>query len=409
MLTLQPNLARPIATSASIATSTAKTHLPFLDGLRALAALFVVMYHMWLESWPAMYYPGNPEFRPHGLAALLTGWLAFGHIAVTVFIAISGYCLMLPITKGDGSLNVIKFLRRRARRILPPYYAALGISLVLCLTVLKPGTYTLSDIAFPVNFVSVVSHFLLVQNFNANEFQISVPLWSVAVEVQIYCLFPILLWLRRKSGGMLLPLFVSAVVGFGACRFLISRGMSDRSTHYLFIFALGMLAADLAAKWKARPAKIKTAMIAVLPALLLLGLVAHRLNLPGYSKDLTDTLVGISMCILLTFLSLYPNSQLSKLISSRPLVKIGTMSYSLYLLHFPVLQLFWQFIIAPSGMSRSYAFITLMLVAMPLILLLSFVFFQLVEKRFLYAKPISPAVELAPETALPAEVLAAGG
>ncbi|WP_410959855.1 acyltransferase family protein, partial [Salmonella sp. SAL4356] len=71
--------------------------------------------------------------------------LVTGHLAVSIFIVISGFCLALPVVAAgdrmrDGSLN---FFKRRARRILPPYYGALAFSLLLIATVLGKKTGSL--------------------------------------------------------------------------------------------------------------------------------------------------------------------------------------------------------------------------------------------------------------------------
>jgi peptidoglycan/LPS O-acetylase OafA/YrhL len=74
-------------------------HIRYLGGLRGSAALFVVLHHAWLQTWPKVI---DPKAVPHGYVAVFTGWLAFGHLAVTVFIAISEFCLMLPVLRGSG-------------------------------------------------------------------------------------------------------------------------------------------------------------------------------------------------------------------------------------------------------------------------------------------------------------------
>src|SRR5215203_1884331 len=96
--------------------------LAFLDGLRGLAASYVVLHHA------ALLVPPSGLTGPATVARFL---LRHGHYAVAVFIVLSGYCLMLPVARDPlGRLpgGTLAFFGRRARRILPPYYAAL----VLC-------------------------------------------------------------------------------------------------------------------------------------------------------------------------------------------------------------------------------------------------------------------------------------
>ena len=103
----------------------AQRRLGYVDGLRALAALYVVASHCMLEIW----------FNRH--PGRLAGWLAwplsFGHQAVSVFIVLSGFSLMLPVARKGNHLprGVWGFYLARVRRILPPYYLATTFSLLL--------------------------------------------------------------------------------------------------------------------------------------------------------------------------------------------------------------------------------------------------------------------------------------
>src|SRR5439155_24453768 len=126
---LQPPGSQADARSVESAPSHSR-RLAHLDGLRGLAALAVVLHHIWLTIWPFEY--GR---EPRGLARV-TDVLAYGHFPVGVFIVVSGFCLMRPVCASGGlEGDALGFLRRRARRILPPYYAAVAFSLVLIWTV----------------------------------------------------------------------------------------------------------------------------------------------------------------------------------------------------------------------------------------------------------------------------------
>src|SRR6266567_178843 len=102
--------------------------LDYVDGIRATAALYVALTH-------AYNYAGvntNPD-APRWLK-LASGWLGYGHYAVDVFIVISGFCLMFPVVAspgGDLRSGLGRYFKRRALRILPPYYAALFLTLGL--------------------------------------------------------------------------------------------------------------------------------------------------------------------------------------------------------------------------------------------------------------------------------------
>src|SRR6185369_16490784 len=94
--------------------------LAHLDGLRAVAAGYVVMFHAVLG------FTGSELTGPW---RALRRVFAFGHEAVAIFIVLSGYCLMLPAARSHPARltsTTGDFLRRRALRILPPYFAALA-------------------------------------------------------------------------------------------------------------------------------------------------------------------------------------------------------------------------------------------------------------------------------------------
>src|SRR5450432_2883737 len=106
--------------------TTARPHVAFLDGMRALAALFVVLHHCMLQV-----NLDKVSVSP-GLSKIVQV-LLLGHDSVDVFIVLSGFCLAMPVVRGDGFVSggALNFFKKRARRILPPYYFALALSLLL--------------------------------------------------------------------------------------------------------------------------------------------------------------------------------------------------------------------------------------------------------------------------------------
>src|SRR6201986_5480265 len=92
--------------------------LPGLDGVRGLAALYLVVYPVSLRA-----FPGYPDAE----APFWVGWFSYGRFAVLVFIVLSGFSLALAPARDGWRLDGIwDYARRRARRILPPYWAALA-------------------------------------------------------------------------------------------------------------------------------------------------------------------------------------------------------------------------------------------------------------------------------------------
>src|SRR3954451_14897964 len=111
-------------------TAEARPRLAGLDGLRGLAALFVVVHHVFLRA-----FPGYPADR----APLWARPFIYGRFAVVVFIVLSGFSLALsPAHHGWQLGSVAQFAYRRARRIVPAYWAALGFSLAVAWTIVPP-------------------------------------------------------------------------------------------------------------------------------------------------------------------------------------------------------------------------------------------------------------------------------
>src|SRR5579884_1165265 len=156
--------------------------------MRALAAYVVFVNHAYAQVWP----PWLPALPPRFLS-MFSYSLVAGHLSVSVFIVISGFCLTLPVCRAGGELRggVRGFLTRRARRILPPYYGALAFCLVLIWTVIGRPTGSLWDVPIRVTPVAVAAHALLVQDLFGTG-AINYVFWSIAVEWQIYFLFPLL-------------------------------------------------------------------------------------------------------------------------------------------------------------------------------------------------------------------------
>ena len=169
----------PAAPVARPMEATGPGRVEELDGIRGLAALYVVLYHIFLRAWPG--YPGANH------APFWAVWLSYGRGAVAIFIVLSGFSLGLgPARSGWRLKSIATYAHRRAWRILPPYWAALGFSLVMTWYVLaQPGW------ALP-NGKSVVVYGLLVQDV----FAAGSPnraFWSIAIEAQLYVLLPFLL------------------------------------------------------------------------------------------------------------------------------------------------------------------------------------------------------------------------
>lgn len=337
------------ALSAQPAQRSPGPRLDYLDGIRGLAALYVVLFHAMLEvTWR-----DGGRSLPH-MVRWMVPVTGHGYLAVVVFIVLSGYCLMLPIARStDGQLpaGLANYLRRRARRILPPYYVALALSLViLAFTPLGQPSGNRFDYALPAfSPATLLSHLALVHNWDGDWVRrINPPHWSVALEWQIYFLFPLLLLPLWRRFGIVAAFAVGAGVGM-LPEFLGFKELEMSSPWLVGVFALGMAAAFI----NHSDREGERHMLRRLPwywlsPLLWLMVVAVCVYKPkltgGYWK--TDFLVGLATMALLVSLADSTSSVrarwpavVARALSDRRLVALGAFSYSLYLIHSPLLGL----------------------------------------------------------------------
>jgi peptidoglycan/LPS O-acetylase OafA/YrhL len=370
----------------------AAKRLGYVDGLRALAALTVVADHATLEIWPASLPPSVAPFVNPAV---------YGHTAVSVFIVLSGFSLMLPVARNgfrlpDGALG---FFRRRARRILPPYYCALALSLLLIWLLIGQKTGTHWDVSIPVTAWGVVTHLLLVQDFSAaTGSMINHVFWSIALECQIYLLFPALVWLWRRYHPLFVTLLTLAVSVVGFIALLTTPvgqepgyGISAFDPQYAGLFALGVLAATIYSAptpfWSAL-GRWRVWDVLALGCLAVLLTRSHVETLFGWlALDAVTGLMAVGM--LLAASQPGRANPLRAALEWRPLVWIGGFSYSLYLIHAPLVQVIWQYALRPLGLSDTATYLLLLLAGTPLIIAAAWLFWRLCERPFLNTRPVA--------------------
>jgi peptidoglycan/LPS O-acetylase OafA/YrhL len=369
------------------APANGRVHLDFIEGMRAAAALMVICNHVYAQIW----LPNANHFPPWPLG-FFTYSLVTGHLAVSVFICISGFCLMLPVVRNGGILarGALDFFKRRARRILPPYYVALLGSLLLIATIIGKPTGTLWDVCIQIRRIDVISHVLLLQHFFGTG-RINYAFWSISLEWQIYFFFPLFVLSFRKLGAtvttaVLLAIGYAITLSFGPEFARIHRA----NLHYLGLFVVGMSAARIAfGQDEALPrlrARFPWSIAAACLALIQVALLAHW----GWNKSteywpLLDLLSALTAACLL-IAAARESGVVRRVFSVPPLVWIGRSSYSLYLIHAPLIQLFWQFVIAPLGLTGTPAFALLLFGGGPLMLLAANGFYRCFEEPFTSAR-----------------------
>lgn len=355
-----------------------RIEIPFLDGVRGLAALYVVLYHAYLFTGPTNAFLHIPY------VGRIVG---YGYLGVPVFIVLSGYLLMIPVARREGYLiggSAIAFLKKRSRRILPPYYAALALSLLLIVAVpiMRVPNGTQWDTKVPVTIPDVLSHVFMLHDLSPAWIEkIDGPLWSVAVEWQIYFFMPlVLLPLWRRIGG-----YATTALALGVVTALAALGLgSFAHPWFVALFAIGMLAGELTVS-----KRLPSWPLAILTALFAITIViTYRVTTDGVLAAFApEVAVGLLVATVLTwggtiFVQTGQPPLLLRFLSLKPFALLGLFSYSLYLLHSPFLALF-NLLTLPLGLPVTAQYLLMTLVAVPIAIGICWLFFLLVEKRFL--------------------------
>lgn len=355
-----------------------ESHILFLDHLRGVAILLVFVFHCFqltfagdeggnlrLSEWihqPAWRWPLFP--------------LSLGWVGVPIFFVISGFCIHLSHSRSkEKSLKT--FFVRRFFRIYPPYLIAL-----LFFAFIFPATrltfYSSQD---TINFWT---HLFLVQNFDpASVYGINGAFWSIAVEVQLYLIYPLLLWLVRGMGWNKCLLLILAIeliftllpsvrfhLGITAPSYLDSLARGPLT--YWFSWSIGARIAD---DWLAN----RSIFMSRVPLWLCLsGFLACSL-IAGLFK-FAFLFGAISTATFIAGLLSLPATatRLLTLPLSEHLRKAGLVSYSLYLLHEPFLAFVPGLIRPLFGLSPDLVFLV-RLMEWPFILFVAWGFYRLIE------------------------------
>nr|WP_274637633.1 acyltransferase family protein [Microbacterium bovistercoris] len=307
-----------------------------LDGLRAVAVVLVVVYHL---------FPG--------------WWLRSGFIGVDVFFVISGFLitsLLLRERERTGRIALVDFWRRRARRLLP----ALALLVTVTATwawmiggdvLVRLGWQVAGAITFSYNWVSVAGGS---DYFTAGTPELLRNLWSLAVEEQFYLVWPLLLlvllflprrWARAAASlaaAVASAWWMAAVVSGGGG---LTRAYFGTDTHAFGLLLGVALAVGLQRVLTAPPAwMLRTgarATGAAVGTVALAGLFAIAL-LPEQPDTITfpGTLAAASVLTAIVIVAgTAAGSALGPALDAGPLRWIGDRSYSIYLWHWPLLVL----------------------------------------------------------------------
>jgi peptidoglycan/LPS O-acetylase OafA/YrhL len=379
----------PLATAAPLTSSSGpqrrapsqpsgQRRLAGIDGLRAVAALWVVLFH--INAFSGAWFPSLP---------VLNLALRSGSTGVSLFLVLSGFCLYLPFAGGrTARFKAGEFLLRRCRRLMPAYYTSVigAVALIMLFgRQLGFGAMTWSAMAWQVLTHATLTHTLFPSTFYA----LNGAYWSLGLEWQLYLSLPLLVWGVRRFG------IRNTVIAVVACNVAyrlvlaeaIAHGYIQRGTPLAGVvlpnllpgrwaeFAFGMVAAELyVTGYLTRWARFAGLMIVALIPLVLLGLTAASFDWP-----LSHIFFG-GVFVLLLSVVLAGNNVVARVFAWRPLVAIGVMSYSLYLVHQPVIQ-GMAYVLYNDLHVPPVASFWLLILLLPVILLLAWVLFIAVERR----------------------------
>ena len=296
---------------------------PDIDGLRAVAVLLVFAYH--LDTFAT----GN-----------ISAWGGF--IGVDVFFVISGFLISSVILRelDRSTFSLREFYQRRIRRIFPPLIAMMLVTtLAGCYYMLPSQLFALAKSLLAATFSVSNFYFLSTAGYFANN--ATKPLlhtWSLAVEEQFYILFPLFLLLLKRFFPRRLK---AAIVLVAAASFLVSVWTvhtSPTAAFYLpatraweLLFG-AMLSVDLFPPVHSTVGRNLLSAVGLLAILVCGFTYTSRVPFPGAAA-----LVPCLGAAFIIAAGQTGTSLVGRLLSLKPVVFIGLISYSLYLWHWPII------------------------------------------------------------------------
>ncbi len=321
-----------------MATARGIRYIPAIDGLRGLAVVAVMLYHLGFT------------------------WIPGGFLGVDLFFVISGYVitrLLLDSIARSGGLDLRAFYKARIRRLFPPLIFMI-IATSIYIGIWAPETMRRFMSDSPFSLLGVMNWWLVFRHTDYFDSISRAPLlqhtWSLGVEAQFYLLWPLILLLTvRYLGKRKIPgaaLFIAAVSGITllVVSFKVDAASASQISHVYFgtdTHSIGLfLGAALAVSWipqnlKEDVEKRAQDFIDGIGIIGFIGMIATFLFIDETDPTLYKLafpLAGIFGCAIITSV-VHPASRFAPLLSSKIAVWIGERSYSIYLWHWVVFQL----------------------------------------------------------------------
>lgn len=326
---------------------------PDIDGLRALAVMLVLLFHFDLGV------PG-------------------GFVGVDVFFVISGY-LITTIIKNSlarGTFSPIGFYTRRLMRLHPALLVTAAGCLAAGFVLLDPGTYTrLATAANYSIFASSNFYFWSQQGYfdTSAAIQPLLHTWSLAVEWQFYLVWPLIVWMSVKVSDrcLLVVLAFLTLTSLIMSQVMLNR---DASAAYFMMpfrgFELSVGALMVFAS-KRRAGKTIEGILAISGLLLILA-SAFYLD----SGSAFPGLFALAPCLGAAACIYAGQSPWVSVLRLRPAIWIGLVSYSLYLVHWPVIVFYKYYVYRPITLCEKIALLTASFI-------LGAILYRYIERRFM--------------------------
>lgn len=315
-----------------------------IDGLRALAVLSVLFFHLHISAFPG------------------------GYVGVDVFFVISGYLITGLINEEihRGTFSLKAFYLRRIRRLAPALLVMSVPVSIAAYILLKPEDMRSFGMSLALQFVSLQNVLFLSEGeyFRGADMKLLLHTWTLAVEEQFYLLWPLLLLFTRRL-SFKIKLLILAAIMFGSFAFnLVLMSISPKASFLLlppraWELGAGGLAALLETKVLFRSflsVKIRTSLAAV-------GLSAILYSVFKFSSETpfpgAAALLPVLGAVFLLVSGIGSSTFVGRIFTWPFFIRIGLISYPMYLWHWPLISLSRQFKIDPS--QPAYACIIVLL------------------------------------------------
>lgn len=327
-------------------TIEAEKHIDALDGVRAIAMIFIVWFHFWQQTWLTPYVT-LPEFvtKYIGLKEFyLEGFVRCGYIFVDLMILLSAVCNFYPYARsillGEEWPDTRAFYKKRFARIMPSYLLALAA--MFCITLAEHG-YT--DSGFMMK--DLLSHLFCVQPFSENLLfgtKFSGVLWTVQIEILYYLLMPWIAKAAKKAPlGTIAGLWLFSYLSI---RYFLTFGL-DKARFYnnhMFAYAVcygnGLLICFLYIRLRQsglcdKYGNLASIVMFLLGGFVLNGMVHQLMNTQGVLQVVQlEQRMGLSMVFSVMVLSVMLSGRWGRRFFSNFLFRfISGISYNLYIWH----------------------------------------------------------------------------